>query len=74
VLIVPGYAATIAEQWGMRTLALRGVSPTVHQISLIQRSQARPSVSTRHFLDVLLTRLAQRGTARPTLSRTTKPG
>lgn len=74
VLIVPGYAATIAEQWGMRTLALRGVSSTVHQISLIQRSQARPSVSTRHFLDVLLTRLAQRGAARTTLSRTTKPG
>ncbi|WMD18634.1 LysR family transcriptional regulator [Achromobacter seleniivolatilans] len=53
LLIVPGYAAAIAEQWGMHTIAIAGVSPTVHQISLIQRSRARPSVSTRHFLEVL---------------------
>src|SRR5690606_8232749 len=58
VLIVPGYAAAIAEQWGMRTLAIKQVSPTVHQISLIQRSLTRPSISTRRFLETLLPRLA----------------
>jgi len=57
VLIVPGYAAAIAEQWGMHTLAIKQVSPTVHQISLIQRSLTRPSISTRRFLETLLPRL-----------------
>jgi LysR family transcriptional regulator, carnitine catabolism transcriptional activator len=57
VLIVPGYAARIAEQWGMHTLAIRNVPAGLHRISLIQRSTARLSVSARHFLEVLLSHL-----------------
>lgn len=59
VLVLPGYASAIAEQWGMHSLSIRGVPDTVHEISIIQRNQTRPSVSTRRFLDTLLPRLGK---------------
>lgn len=50
VLIAPGYVATIAEEWGMRTIRIADLLDDVHQISLIQRPLARPTLAARQFL------------------------
>ena len=52
-LIVPGYAADIAQQWGMRRIAISDLASFRHRISLIRRRTTRLSVAARHWLAVL---------------------
>lgn len=59
VLIVPGYAAAIAEEWGMRTIRISDLPADVHQICLIQRRLARPTHAARQFLLELVACLGQ---------------
>ncbi len=59
LLIAPGYVAAIAQEWGMRTLPIADLPRDVHQISLIQRRLARPTLAARQFLQELVPRLDQ---------------
>ncbi|WP_165971494.1 LysR family transcriptional regulator [Cupriavidus sp. L7L] len=59
VLIAPGYVANIAEEWGMRTIRIADLPDDVHQISLIQRRLARPTLAARQFLLELVACLDQ---------------
>ncbi|MFJ4293161.1 LysR family transcriptional regulator [Cupriavidus sp. NPDC089707] len=62
VLVAPGYVATIAEEWGMRAIGIDDLPSGVHQISLIQRRLARPTLAARQFLLELMPRLTQQTT------------
>ncbi|WP_167354401.1 LysR family transcriptional regulator [Cupriavidus nantongensis] len=57
VLIAPSYAAKIAEEWGMRTIAIVDIPADAHRLSLIQRRLGRPTLATRKFLQELIPRL-----------------
>lgn len=59
VLIAPGYVAAIAQEWGMRTIALADLPEGVHQVSLIQRKLARPTLAARQFLKELVPELGR---------------
>jgi len=52
-LIAPGYAADIAQQWGMRRLKVPDLAGFSHRISLVRRSTTRLSVAARHWLAAL---------------------
>lgn len=59
LLIAPGYVADIAREWGMHALPIADLPRDVHQISLIQRRLARPTLAARQFLQELVPRLDQ---------------
>jgi DNA-binding transcriptional LysR family regulator len=59
VLVAPGYVAAIAKEWGMQAISIVDLPDDVHQISLIQRRLARPTLAARQFLLELMPRLTQ---------------
>ncbi|MNM78741.1 HTH-type transcriptional regulator CynR [compost metagenome] len=63
VLVAPGYVAAIAQEWGMRSVDIDDLPDGVHQISLIQRRLARPTLAARQFLLELMPRLSQHAPA-----------
>lgn len=48
--VLPGYAARVAMQWGMRSLRIEDVPADIHRISLVRREHARLSLAARAFV------------------------
>ncbi|GAA5234508.1 LysR family transcriptional regulator [Verticiella sediminum] len=53
VAVLPGYAAKVAEQWGMHGIPIRDIDAHSHRISLLRRQGAQLSIAARTFATVL---------------------
>lgn len=53
ITIVPGYACAFARQLGLRVMPIDGARKHGHELSLIQRPQARLSLAAAEFLRVV---------------------
>ncbi|SFQ09547.1 DNA-binding transcriptional regulator, LysR family [Variovorax sp. OK605] len=53
VVVLPGYAARIAQEWGLKACAIADIGTTVHRIHVIRRQKATLSIAARRFLDEL---------------------
>jgi len=54
IAVLPGYAARIAQDWGMQAIPIKGMTGRIHRISLLRRGSARLSVAARSFLAELM--------------------
>ncbi|MDF3834216.1 LysR family transcriptional regulator [Cupriavidus basilensis] len=73
IVVLPGYAADIASEWGMAAVEIDSRAQQIHRISLIRRKSARLSVAARSFLAELLPVLRAREPAMRKTRRSAKP-
>lgn len=64
ITVLPGYAARVAEEWGIQVVAIHDLAPAVHQISVLRRRGAQLSLAARNFLEVLRLDLSAAETVR----------
>lgn len=63
ITVVPGYACGLARQLGLRVLNIEGANHHGHELSLIQRHNARLSLAATAFLEMTESYLQQRQAA-----------